>query len=622
MDPDVEKLKDALKILRKENFDFQRYHRLLEQAIENVYNDNEKLLYSFQDRYSYFGELEAKSKKIELQIKYKMEEIKYLDIANSQFKNPNAEITDDVVNAIIRYTENDLHSLQEQALNAGRIESLEQMQMKEKELLDRNYKLQAEFEKLRRKVGPHELFDKYYQLSNNYLNSLRVLRSLQNQELTKKERSQASDNISNEHSASISKNKSKNGPADMSSASEFFSNVEKLKKEPAIFKNATSQTIYNMRTREYQKKFIKELRMKKIEEDKFEIQRKKLLLEEYISDIECLLVELQKAYEKSVEKASTFTNTCNFVNVNMVSRVERKDQDVETDEHYDYGELQKMVKDGKKTTYSSFALDNERFHLKTVLEQKVLEAKLSEMEFERKTSEYKAALKKFILLKPHRFNLGSQDINDPENVILEKKVQRYKQKIDLVVKRTEEINIETDKLEEKIRQVKVRFEILRREHALWQRPKTFAKHQLSNVCQQIALNQESIRSRIKRIAFAKMEADFFERVKDRYCKDTSQIDSLNENLKKLEKLLNKIKLRCMFENEPQHKYVITCPSEFALLEKDKSENEKNIHAYEQKIETYITKSLKLIKLLRAKNVRIPKIPTSCKTLRFDVKNIL
>ena len=60
------KLKDALKILRKENFDFQRYHRLLEQAIENVYNDNEKLLYSFQDRYSYFGELEAKSKKIEL----------------------------------------------------------------------------------------------------------------------------------------------------------------------------------------------------------------------------------------------------------------------------------------------------------------------------------------------------------------------------------------------------------------------------------------------------------------------------------------------------------------------------------------------------------------------------
>ena len=71
MSNDIQKLKQTILILKKENSDFQRYNGHLRLAISQVSESNDKLLYSLHEKYNYFGNLDSKSKYIEKDIQNK-----------------------------------------------------------------------------------------------------------------------------------------------------------------------------------------------------------------------------------------------------------------------------------------------------------------------------------------------------------------------------------------------------------------------------------------------------------------------------------------------------------------------------------------------------------------------
>ncbi|KAK8887914.1 hypothetical protein M9Y10_038973 [Tritrichomonas musculus] len=72
MSNEIQKLKQTILILNKENSDFKRYNGHLRAAIVEIYESNEKLLFSLHEKYKYFGELESQNKNIENDVQNKM----------------------------------------------------------------------------------------------------------------------------------------------------------------------------------------------------------------------------------------------------------------------------------------------------------------------------------------------------------------------------------------------------------------------------------------------------------------------------------------------------------------------------------------------------------------------
>ncbi|OHS99530.1 hypothetical protein TRFO_34036 [Tritrichomonas foetus] len=645
MNPEVERLKIALRTLSKENAEFQIYYKHLRNAITQISEANDKLLFSFHERYTYFVDLEGQLKFIENNIALKRQEIQYLDLANTQFtSNKKIEIPDDLLIPMIRFTENEIQNYADKVCpESGDFESYNQLIEKDKELKLQSSRLKNEFTVLFEKLGHNEKFEEILRLSEKHEKLLKKQKEYHEKYQDKdknKENNIGDNNINSSEKEKENKSKNKTGShlhgadnknkinssstevdsyAESVSSSLLSERLESARNEPA-WKNVVCQTNDNMRTREISKKFAKTILEEEVSNQTTKIENKKQKLQNLTDDINKLTNELAECKEKHIEKLSRLSNNSLVESFDICKTTNYVDQETECDEIQNFEDIQIKVEKGYSQTLSNLKVSNEKLQLESIYEQKALECKLAEMSFERKTNEYKSLLRKMKLINPEGFSAKFKNVTK-QSPKLEQKKNKYLLKIERITQKTQELNDESIDIEDKVKKLNLRIEILERKLELWKKPRDHTKYKLSNICQEIALNQESIREKMKDIAFYKLETDFVDRVKAMYCKNFAQNNDITQDIKKLQHKLRRLKLRCLYTMNKTVQCVLTSRWEIDDLQKRVSENNKRIKIYEDKIQTVVRHSVPIIQELQKTEVPIPPTLDSCETLNSCLLNV-
>lgn len=749
MSNDIQKLKQTILILKKENSDFQRYNGHLRLAISQVSESNDKLLYSLHEKYNYFGNLESQSKYIEKDIQNKLWNIENFDfnkkslyqasnpfkstssgarlnqitsvkdtnpvdnkaidqaISNSvqieimhnsldetKSKNNNIERTndktdslnlvkdDDLNKSIIasdsskhnsnksssklkskhnsvnssidnstklyhdsnssktaesnsRYSQKSIKSLVLQSFSHDSADSIKKLKQKQNMLFETNQKLKTEMEMLLSKIGDTDLFIKFQKESESYLKALKELHNLESHiNQTFDDETSIKEQESNSHPQTYKENNLPDNQNQLSSV--FLTDVEsKSKSEPhsdqikenhnidqKILKvERSSQTNDNIRARYIVKYFSKGTHQNYLQMQNNKISIRRASIAELTSEVEKYHSTLEQMLVKKTEIPTTLIQIQNVSVINITNQLSYEDKETETDEHIDFDFVISQIEENKKYTKDYLIFLNEKFNLQAIFDQKDIELKIAQSSSDHKTANYRSLLRNLKTTDPDSYAkfIGTVGMSSKD----EQRRQRYMHQIDKFSQKIQKANVETKEIETKEKQVKLRIEMLERELAVFKNPKDHMKSALTDICQEIALDQEKIRDQMRELAFVKLESDFIDRIKTRIFKKTSKIDELSQKIKEMSSKLKKIKGRCRYSlRSGQYNYPITSPSELDNLQEAFDGIECEVNSLDEKIDIFSKKSISYFQQLAAYKLNIPPPLKTCQIIQSNLNNVL